>query len=325
MKKKLPNLPSLLQTKLYKTGQTRGADDDVIYQNRVLRNNTVVIPFRMLDQCWYPYRPGEDYENGYIVLIPPKEFFKTGSERKLQKAGLKLGHNAVVFYQTRQDWEDYNPRDRGWFPASSRKPPLKGSYVARVPATTSRSGGNKVFEGYNRTSVKGAGIRVFEYASKTKIEECRLQLEAIFWQCGDALEAARDNGMEREDARRRRSSIESKAEKAGLLNLDSLVTARALNRQHQTICPLCLATLSAKGFFSRVSQATGREVENITVTTLNLFHIQELQPGTINHIPYNVAWGHHHCNTVVRDVGIHATLEWMVETIKMNKSAGFIN
>lgn len=27
--------PKLVQTKIYKTGQTRGADDDVIYQNRV--------------------------------------------------------------------------------------------------------------------------------------------------------------------------------------------------------------------------------------------------------------------------------------------------
>ena len=30
-------LPKLLTRKLYKTGQTRGADDDEIYQNRVLR------------------------------------------------------------------------------------------------------------------------------------------------------------------------------------------------------------------------------------------------------------------------------------------------
>lgn len=34
-----------VNTKLYKTGQTRGADDDVIYQNRVKRNSTVLIPY----------------------------------------------------------------------------------------------------------------------------------------------------------------------------------------------------------------------------------------------------------------------------------------
>ena len=39
----LPRLPQLLGRKIYKTGQTRGADDDVIFQNRVGRNSTVLI------------------------------------------------------------------------------------------------------------------------------------------------------------------------------------------------------------------------------------------------------------------------------------------
>ena len=34
-----PKLPQLLERKLSKTGQTRGADDDVIFQNRVSRAN----------------------------------------------------------------------------------------------------------------------------------------------------------------------------------------------------------------------------------------------------------------------------------------------
>lgn len=39
----VPKLPQLLDRKIYKTGQTRGADDDVIFQNRVGRNSTVLI------------------------------------------------------------------------------------------------------------------------------------------------------------------------------------------------------------------------------------------------------------------------------------------
>jgi hypothetical protein len=31
-KKKIPSLPQLLKGKIYKTGQTRGADDDVIFK-----------------------------------------------------------------------------------------------------------------------------------------------------------------------------------------------------------------------------------------------------------------------------------------------------
>lgn len=38
MAKKLPKLPELLERKISKTGQTRGADDDVIFQNRVSRS-----------------------------------------------------------------------------------------------------------------------------------------------------------------------------------------------------------------------------------------------------------------------------------------------
>lgn len=43
-------IPKPVQTKIYKTGQTRGADDDVIYQNRVGRNSTVLIPFLEFDR-----------------------------------------------------------------------------------------------------------------------------------------------------------------------------------------------------------------------------------------------------------------------------------
>ena len=44
-------LPRLIESKIYKTGQTRGADDDVIYQNRVNRNSTVLIPYQVYNIC----------------------------------------------------------------------------------------------------------------------------------------------------------------------------------------------------------------------------------------------------------------------------------
>ncbi len=42
---KIPKLPQLLDRKIYKSGQTRGADDDEIYQNRVNRNSTALIRY----------------------------------------------------------------------------------------------------------------------------------------------------------------------------------------------------------------------------------------------------------------------------------------
>ena len=61
---------------------------------------------------------------------------------------------------------------------------------------------------------------------------------------------------------------------------------------------------------------------DLTVTQLNLFHIQELRIGVFNHRPYNLAWGHHHCNVVVKDSGIEETLEWMSRVLQRNTAEG---
>jgi hypothetical protein len=85
-------LPKLFNTKLYKTGQTRGADDDEIYQNRVSRSSTVLIPYSLFDLC---ADANNEYENGYIVLIKPDVFFGSKEFREeLLEKGIELGKNA---------------------------------------------------------------------------------------------------------------------------------------------------------------------------------------------------------------------------------------
>ena len=66
-------LPREVRTKIYKTGQTRGADDDVIFQNRVGRNSTVLIPYEEYFMC-----KDISYEGGFIVLIKPESYFEDG-------------------------------------------------------------------------------------------------------------------------------------------------------------------------------------------------------------------------------------------------------
>ena len=172
-----------VDTKLYKTGQTRGADDDVIYQNRVKRNNTVLIPYAEFEQCKNaPTKEGK-YENGFIVLIKPEDYFKEGIEAEFKKKGLKLGKNLLVFYETREQYTKF-PIKPSWKPAKSRTSPLGGQYVARIPATTEK-GKDKIIEGFNSSKLKGAGIRVYEYADDATISACRLQLEFLFWSCYD--------------------------------------------------------------------------------------------------------------------------------------------
>ena len=108
------------------------------------------------------------------------------------------------------------------------------------------------------------------------------------------------------------------------MDVARLTKARILNARGKTICPLCLEELSSQGFFNRMAQAEGREVTDLTITQLNLFHIEELRFGLLNHRPYNVGWGHHHCNVVVKDSGILATLEWMRQVLDRNFKEGHL-
>jgi hypothetical protein len=322
----VPKLPSLLDRKIYKTGQTRGADDDVIFQNRVGRSSTVLIPYSCWDVCSSPQDGSDGYENGFIVLLTPQEYFTTPDiDSVLARSGLAIGKNALVFYETREQWNAKNPDDLKWKPAKSRTRPLGGQYIARIPATTSAENGKRIVRGFDATSLKGAGIRVYEYASTQTIQKCRLQLEALFWYCVDSEDVAIANGMTEEGARTRKQTILARCEDLNLVDKTKLMHVRILNADHKTVCPLCLEHLSGQGFFNRMEQAAGRIVPDLTVTQLNLFHIDELRIGVLKHRPYNLGWGHHHCNVVVKDSGILKTLEWMRDVINRNLSEGHLS
>ncbi len=320
-----PRLPQLLERKIYKTGQTRGATDDEIFQNRVGRNSTVLISYDFWEIASVP-PPGErQFENGLIALITPNSYFDTPNiNQEMQARGLTLGVNALVFYETRADWRAYNPEARGWQPAQSRRAPLGGKYVARVPATTATNEGDKINRGFTTTGAKGAGIRVYEYASTDAIQKCRLQLEALFWRCIDSTEVALEQGMSRADITTRQQYNRNLCEMEGLLDMYRLLNQRLVNANGRTSCPLCLEEVSASGFFTRVEQAEGRVVPDLTITQLNLFHVEELRLGRYGHRPYNLGWGHHHCNVVVKDAGIHPTLIWMYDVVRRNIDEGYL-
>lgn len=306
-----------VNTKLYKTGQTRGADDDVIYQNRVKRNSTVLIPYSEYEQCKNsPTQKGE-YENGYIVLIKPDDYFEKGTEVELKNKGLILGKNLLVFYETREQYKNF-PIKKSWKPAKSRKSPLGGEYVARIPSTT-EEGQGKIILGFNSSKLKGAGIRVYEYADNATITSCKLQLEFLFWSCYDIedffMACSEDESAK---LRTRMQKVMKDAKMKGLADMNKLKEERIINENGHTICPLCLQPISALDFASKMKQAKGREVPDLTVTNISLFHIHELRSGEFNHRTYNLGWGHHHCNVTVADKGVQGTLEWMKDVLKAN-------
>jgi hypothetical protein len=317
-------LPQLIDRKIYKTGQTRGADDDEIYQNRVSRSSTVLIHLAHFQNCQVPADGTSEYSSGFITLIPPSWYFslKTPDE-ELKGMGLSLGSNCLIFFEDRNDWVMAEKQISKWTPATSRTSPLGGQYIARISANTAINGGDKIQVGFTTTSKKGAGIRVYEYASTDTIKSCRIQLEAIMWLCRDAAETLEEMGMTRNEVKERRALSIDKAEESGLLKKNELITLRILNKEGFACCPLCLDELSAAGFGTRLIQAAGREVADLTVTEISLFHINELRVGTLGHRPYNLGWGHHHCNVVAKDSGIMPTLTWLQEIVDRNRSAGY--
>ena len=313
-------LPQKVKTKIYKTGQTRGADDDVIYQNRVGRNSTVLIPFDDYEICKNAPTNLGVYENGFIVLIKPEDYFQRSSTSPKRLKGLRLGTNLLVYYETREQWEKYPPL-RHWKEATSRIAPLGGHYVARIPATTA-DGAMKIVRGFCTSTQKGAGIRVYEYADADTIRLCKLQLEYLFWQCEDAAATIKkEKDVDEEELNMYLKRLNENAIRCGVADHNKLIAARIIDREGFTICPLCLKRLSAKGFWSKIQQAEGREVPDLTVTEVSLFHIRELRTGEYNHRLYNLGWGHHHCNVVVKDSGIEQTLAWMRSVIARNDIA----
>ena len=320
---RVPRLPQLLDRKIYKSGQTRGADDDEVYQNRVGRTSTVLIPYHFWNEDTRRRVENGFFESGYIVLLKPEEFASMDNpETELRSTGLTIGRNCLVFYETRTQWNTLNPNNFGWRPAQQRVMPLGGQFVARVPATTAIADGAKINLGFTATAMKGAGIRQYEYATAETVKNCRIQLEAEYWLCYDSIDAAVDFGIGFDDAMTRKEYALQLAQDRDLLDFDKLIGARILNENHETVCPLCLERLSGFGFFNRLAQAEGREVPDLTVTEINLFHIQELRYCEYNHRPYNLGWGHHHCNVVVKDSGIMPTLQWMKRIIKRNEDLG---
>ena len=310
-------LPTEIGTKLYKTGQTRGADDDQIYQNRVLRSSTVLIPFEQ-------WRDGAlfsvNFENGYIVLASPEQYYLDDppNARPDLPAGLEIGQNLLLFYETRTQLNKYSPDRLDLLPATSRTAPLGGQYVARVANTTSQ-GQNAIREGFTSGTLKGAGIRVYEYASAAELEATRLQLAFLAWRTPGIMELAAAVGTE--DPLLCKELVDKACHEKGLAETARLQEARVLNADEVTICPLCLKPITAIELASREKQAEGRAVHDLTITAANLFHIKELRVGQYNHQRYNLGWGHYHCNTVARDWGVGPTIQWMREVVARNDQA----
>lgn len=156
-------------------------------------------------------------------------------------------------------------------------------------------------------------------ADDSTIKACKIQLEFLFWSCKDVDNLIVQKELDKEQVSKRISLVKAEAHELKLDNRNKLIKARIVDNDGYTICPLCLKRISAIGFCNKILQAEGREIPDPTVTEVSLFHIHELRTGEFNHRPYNLGWGHHHCNVVVKDAGIQPTLKWMKDILKWNR------
>lgn len=306
----LLNLPDEIVYKINKTTQTRGAQpyNRVQYQNRVARWSRAVVPLKFKDA-----KPIGGYENGYTIMVHPKEYFDNQTKQK--RAGFPedviIGENAFIFYSTRKDWNAFPPLP-DWIPCSyvdDSNQPLKkrgkggvdrGHYIARVPATNALQDGDNIVRGVPQ------GIRFFEYASFDESWKTKLQLAYLSWHTVGISDVVSGPMPEH---------LIAVLQEEQLLDTERLVSRNVIDTAGRTICPLCRDLIQSRELMEKSEQVSGREIADLTVTDANLFHLDDLKPGEFNHRSYGLGWGHHHCNTVARDHGIEKTLDWMEEVL----------
>ncbi|PXY46891.1 BstXI family restriction endonuclease [Flavobacterium hydrophilum] len=325
MAKRLPKLPRLLQSKIYKTGQTRSANDDVIFQNRANRNGTVLIPFESINLFDISVFASNRFESGFIVIISPEDYYTNPETPIVMKTNkLKLGVNAILFYETWAQWNEFNPYKNKLTVAEKRASPIDGHFVARILSSPFKNE-EKIILGFNTSKCKGAGIRVAEYASLLTIKSCHLQLEYLFWLCYNSKEVALSAGMTENEIENRMTVISNTCNNQKLSNTDRLYKTRIIDNAKNTICPLCLKKISAEAFLLNFFESDEKSDAYKDIDPINLFYINQLKIGEFNHSPYNLAWGHQNCNMICKETGVIETIKWMkevvVNTIIFNKDS----
>jgi hypothetical protein len=283
------------KNKLTKAGWAtpRGGDKGA-YQNHVGRSAKVIIPYERF--------AGIDpavYTDGYVVRLFPEQYFDAANSPKPVFTGpdapVKVGENAFVLYRTHKSFEAFPPLP-GWQIRSihyqgnevkKRRPGVvdSGHYVLRISTAD-----GKRFERYEGPP---QGIFAPEYADANTNFLCRCVLAWLIIHTKGSLYTATQ-------AKHLRAILRG-ADLEGVERYEY----RNVLRNGLTCCPLCLKTLSYEelhkmiGFEDEVGlENAGAQVAGSTRSTIvNLFHLEPLAYGSLEHAPRCVAWGHAVCNT----------------------------
>jgi hypothetical protein len=271
------------------------------YQNHVIRNNKVIIPYNRLDRVNL-----SSFKDGYVICLSPGDYFESKNKVKPEflppDAKITVGVNAFILYRSQETRTKYPPLN-GWAPRTledKNEKPIptrkkgcidKGEYVIRLPEVTDEK---------NEDVGAPQGIFAPEYADAETNYLCQALLAWLIIHC---------EGRERNEAQELHlkailNHAQSKYPELGEANF---LSRRGIINNGLTTCPLCTRPIKYTDLHKTISFAdvpglenAGLQTEGTTkATVVNLFHIEPLLYKSLTHLPINVAWGHATCNTIL--------------------------
>lgn len=264
------------------------------YQNHVVRSSQVIIPY----ERFAAFNPSI-YSEGFVVRLWPEQYFQAQGIPRPEfvgdEAAVHVGENAFVLYRTHASFELYPPLE-GWrvrqlhlngIEVGTRRAGVvdSGHYVLRI----STADGTRL----ERVEGPPQGIFAPEFANSETNYLCKCVLAWLTIH-------ARQSPYTATQATHLRAILRQ-ADLAGVERYEF----RNVLRNGLTCCPLCLKTLKYDelhkmvGFEEEAGLGNaGAQVAGSTRSTIvNLFHLEPLAYGSLEHAPRCVAWGHAVCNT----------------------------
>jgi hypothetical protein len=263
------------------------------YQNHVIRNNKVIIPYE-----WYDAETLPLYRDGYVIRLYPDQYFQAPNVPKpefgLPDAPIQIGVNAFLLYRTWESFHQFPPLP-GW--------QIRGLELNGTPVTERVYGaidtGHYVLRmsthGNNPKRYEGPpqGIFAAEYADEETnyLSKCVLALLIL-------------NTLNSPYTQNQAEHLKEILENANLLDYGTYERNGTMRRNH-TACPLCQKIIRYNELHDTISfeetealANASYQVEGSTRSTIvNLFHIKPLIYHSLTHIPSNLGWGHAICNT----------------------------
>lgn len=300
------------------------------YQNHVSRSNKVIIPYERLTSVDL-----SNYEDGYVIRLFPNDYFlESGVVKTDINPVVALGENSFILYRTNKSITDFPPL-KDWLPrahfvldkAGNKKKSKsrnsagidEGQYVFR----TAQDGNG----GANSLGIV-QGIFAPEYANREINFLCRLQLAKL-------IISTEENSYSDCDT----SLLDLILSDANLYDIDAL-ESKGMIKSGLTCCPLCEKVIKYKELSEMISldgelglENAGIQIEGSTRSTrVNLYHMLPLNYKTLQHQPYQIAWGHAVCNTKLgqrRSFSIKELREFGIEVRElsdgMNEHFGWKN